>query len=240
MWADPGLALDPRHIQYITTHVDYKSGKVTIRGRLPQGLDLKETPYDYISLLEKMSTRHINEINQFQNMTDVDHYASKDGQDMMFDYLSKFLTYVGIHNATATPVRERIATLLSIGQDPNAYVRNGVAFINEKEFHDLMSTRNNNEALVLRYKHDQPIVERLMTEHRHDATARLKQMDLHQLQQPVNVDEMLMDYQIALDEEEWSAHEKEYREAMKTNSEQFVEEKWRALIIQRWKVLQQA
>ena len=63
IWNDPGLSLDPTQIKYNSTHVDYRSGKVTIRANVPQGMDLKETPFMYAGFFKKLFARFVAEFN---------------------------------------------------------------------------------------------------------------------------------------------------------------------------------
>ena len=74
--------------------------------------------------------------------------------------------------------------------------------------------------------------------HRDNADARLKAMDLMQLQSKMYINEPFMDYRVGLSEEEYSQHHTEWLEAKEQHSEQFVEDKWRSLVILRWKALQ--
>ena len=238
MWTDPGLALDPTLIKYNSTHVDYRSGKLTIRAQVPQGLELKEAPFMYAALFKKLFARFVSEFKQLSVMTNVDHFASKEGEDILVDSVITFLTQMGYTRGTAKPARERIAEWLMHGEDPNAYVVKGVAFTNELAYKSMLSVYNNDEALVLRIQHDTPIVERLMNEHRDDPLARLKEMDLHQLSLPPDLSIALMDYQMGLNEEEWEEHFNEYREAEKDGNESFVIKKWQDRVIQRWKSVQ--
>lgn len=237
-WPDPGLALDPQIIQYNTAGINYKSGKATINCRLPQGIELKETPFMYTDMFKRLFAKFTTELEQFNTMTNVDHFVTKESEDVLVETLMRVATQMGFQRPTAAPARARIASWFATGDDPNAYVRKGVAFINEKEFNDLMSTRDNNEELVLRFKYELPILEKLMDLHRDDEYARLKKVDLMQLQSKMYISEPFIDYRIGLSNEEWDQHRKEWYEAKEQHAEQFVEEKWRELVIQRWKTLQ--
>lgn len=236
-WPDPGLAFDPTLIRYLTTHVDYRDGKATIRCNLPTGLELKETPFMYMDLFKRTLAKFTSEIDQFNSMTNVDHYTTKEGEDAIFDTITAFLGQIGIRRPTAQIVRERLLSWIQHGEDPYAYVVKGVPFTNELAYKGMMAAYGD-EALVLRIQHDTPIVERLMNEHRNDPLTRLREMDIHQLSLPPNLTIALMDYQMGLDEEEWETHHNEYQEAIKTGDEEFVIKKWQDRVIQRWKTLQ--
>ena len=237
-WPDPGLALDPKIIKFKTTHIDYRTGKASIRCQLPQGLELKETVFMYTALYQKFFARMMTELSALNEMAKVDHFETKEGADALIEIMMKTSAQLGFNRPSAGPARERLAQWFTSGDDPAAYVHKGVAFLNEKEFLDLMSTRDNNEELVLRFKHDLPILEKLMDTHRDDIDARLKTMDLMQLQSKMYIKEPFMDYRVGLSEEEYEQHEAEWYAAKESHAEQFVEDKWRTLVIQRWKALQ--
>ena len=237
-WPDPGLALDPKLIRYLTTHIDYRDGKATIRCNLPTGLALKETPFMYMDLFKRILAKFTSELDQFNTMTNVDHYTTKEGEDAIFDTITTFLGQIGIRRPTAQPMRERLARWVAHGEDPNAYVVKGVAFVNELAYKGLMVAYNNDEPRVLRIQHDTPMVQRLMGEYRNDPLARLREMDLHQLSLPPDMNCAVMDYQMGLNEEEWEEHSNEYRAAEKDGNESFVIKKWQDRVIQRWKSVQ--
>lgn len=238
-WPDPGLALDPKTIKYLTTHIDYRSGKATIRCNMPQGLELKETPFMYMTLFKQTLSKFVSSLDQFNKMSNVDHYVTKEGEDAIYDTIVTFLNQIGLRKSTAQPVRDRLASWINHGEDPDAYVVKGVAFTNELAYTSLVSVYDGDEARALRIQHDRPIVERLMNEHRTDPLARLKEMDIHQLSLPPDMNIAVMDFQIGLDEEEWTLFNSEHQRALLTHDEEFVIKKWQDRVIQRWKALQQ-
>lgn len=237
IWGDPGLALDPTFIKYNSSHVDYRSGKVTIRAQVPQGMEMKETPFMYTSLFKKVFARFVAEFKQLNTISNVDHFASRDGEDILVDSVITFLTQIGYRRSTAKPARDRIAAWLIEGEDSHAYVVKGVAFPNELAFTALVAAWGSEER-ALRIQHDRPIVEQLMEEHPNDPLARLKQMDLHQLSLPPDMNAAVMDFQIGLNEEEWLTFNNEHKDALAQGDEEFVIKKWQDRVIQRWKALQ--
>ena len=236
-WPDPGLSLDPTQIRYQTTHIDYRDGKATIRCNLPTGLDLKESPFMYTELFKKINAKFVTEMTQFNNMSNADHYTTKEGQDAIFETITTFLTQIGIRRATAQPLRDRLASWVTDGNDKDAYIVKGVAFDNKLHYDALMETYND-EAKVLRIQHDRPLLEQLMEEHRGDPSARLKKLDLFQVSATPYMDVAAIDFQLGLTDEEWDMFHTEYQTAQQTHAEEFVIKKWQDMVIQRWHIVQ--
>jgi hypothetical protein len=124
---------------------------------------------------------------------------------------------------------------LNLQEDPHAYVVKGVAFTNKKEFDDMMATRNNDEALTLRVKHDRPILERLLAEFPEDYMSRLREVDPQILDLPPVIEEAALDFTIGLSNEEYSAFLAEY-----VNDPGVVSAKYRAIAKARWKEVHSA
>ena len=237
IWNDPGLSLDPTQIKYNSTHVDYRSGKVTIRANVPQGMDLKETPFMYAGFFKKLFARFVAEFKQLNTLSNIDHFASREGEDILVESVISFLTQMGYSRATAKPARDRIAEWLIHGTDSHAYVVKGVPFANELAYTSMLAAWDGDEARILRIQHDRPIVERLMAEHRDDPLARLREMDLNQLSLPPDMNAAVMDFQMGLDEDEWNQYNEAYNSADPLDRDHVVKN-WQDRVINRWKALQ--
>jgi len=178
-WPDPGLALDPKMIEYRTTHVNWRENKATIRGFLPSEVDLKEVPMQYVAVYGKMIHRLVAEIKDFNVATNQDPYSTEEGRMLMKELIQEVLINLGIFKDTAVSVRDTVAAFLQHMQDPHAYVHKGVAFPNEEVYKTLLNRFNGNEEYTLRAEHDRPLVEAMLVDfpNDEDIPKRLRKMD---------------------------------------------------------------
>jgi hypothetical protein len=265
LWPDPGLALDPKLINYKTTHVNYKTGAITIRATMPHGLQLKETPYDHLPLLRKILTPIEDGMKAYRQVATIDPYESEDGRTLMLDLARTTLSTLGMFTPTAQSVRESLIAILTNKEDPHAYVVKGVAFANEREYQlrlqmiayglpenfEMSTALYDNgyggkitakeliEMFALRHEHDKPITEQLLNDYPQDANERLRRMTLQQVQWlPDHYNtSVYCDFTIGLTDDEYTQMSNETKDADYTERMK-VFAKWRDLMVERWKTLQ--
>jgi len=228
-WPDPGLSLDPRMIEYTTSHINWRDGKVTIRAKMPQGLSLSESPYDFVRNLHRYTDPLVENLKLFRLSTSQDPFSTQESRDLMHKMMYELLLTTGYMSPTAESNRQRLISVLNLQEDPHAYVVKGVAFTNKKEYDDMLATRNGDEALTLRVKHDRPILERLLSEFPGDCMSRLREVDPQILDLPPVIEEAALDFTIGLTDEEYSNFTNEY---MKDPAG--VTAKYRAIAKARW------
>ena len=206
-WPDPGMALDPKMITYKSTHINYKTGAITIRGTVPNGLQLKETPHDHLRALRKIINPMTEELTSSRILKICNPYESEEGRTMMLDFAKELLRIIGIEDPMAEENRKRLVAYLTHQEDPYAYVVKGVPFASEREYElrlsmmrhrlplDIEKTTilyNNGygepitatqliEMFALKYEHDKPHTERLLQEFPNDPNERLRNMTLQQV-----------------------------------------------------------
>lgn len=233
-WPDPGLALDPKMIEYRTTHINWRENKATIRGFLPSEVDLKEVPMQYVAVYGKMIHRIIAEIQGFNVATNQDPYSTEEGRTLMKELIQEVLINIGLFKESAVGVRDTIIAFLSHMQDPHAYIHKGVAFPNEEVFKNLLQHYEGNEEYTLREQHDRALVEEMLVEFPsdEDIPKRLRKMDRAMLdhkffKRPTYSNTgTTMDFMLGLTNDE-------YAKIYHTNDEE-IAEALRQTVIKRW------
>lgn len=187
VWPDPGTALDPKMITYIKSYVNYRDGGIQIHTQLPDGMDLKETVYDFQTLLNKYTDPALQALEEFRKTYTYDPYTTDEGNNHMYSFITLILERSGVFNPTAQLTRERIAQLLLTNKDIYGYNHKGVVFENENAYLAKMVAYGNNEEYVLRLQNDRPIMEKLLAQHPNDHMARLKGLDLSIINRPYTI-----------------------------------------------------